>query len=70
MNMTLIPMAEKPSFGMPACASTFTGRARAAVRTIPAGLAAHVYGPTQGAVDFGVKRGNTTGTPAWRPSDC
>ena len=55
--MTLIPMAEKPSFAMPACASTFTGRA-------------HGYALTQGVVDFGTKRRTATGTTAWRPSDC
>jgi hypothetical protein len=70
MSMTLIPMAEKPSFGMPACASTFTGRAHNAAWTIPAGVAAHTYALTQGVVDFGTKRRTATGTTAWRPSDC
>lgn len=70
MNMILIPMAEKPSFGMPACASTLTGRADNAAWTIPAGGAAHADALTQGVVDFGTKRRTATGTTAWRPSDC
>jgi hypothetical protein len=70
VNMTLNPMAEKPSFAMPACASTFTGRAHVAARTIPAGAAAHTYVLTQGVVDFGTKRRTAAGTTAWRPSDC
>lgn len=74
-SMTQIPMAEKPSFGMPRCGHASFGVAHVAgqlaASTIPAtGVATRAYSLAQGGVDFGTKRRGATGTPAWRPSDC